>query len=133
MMADHDNIDAAFNDLVRTELAAAPPLECECKCNGSEPHSDRLCNGRATMFVTLHRWGWCNEPADAAGFTRPECVDGDGNITSVMCADCAAHAQHVAAAKIKVLIAQLPPSRLRCPTCGRRSQFVDDILTVRPM
>jgi hypothetical protein len=90
-MPDNDNIDAAFNDLVRTELAnPAPP--CECKCNGGEPHSDRLCGNRATMFVALHRWGWCDQPADAEGFTRPESVDEDGNITAMMCQLCAAHA-----------------------------------------
>jgi hypothetical protein len=134
MMA--DNIDAAFNDIVRTDLAAEQAPPCECKCNGGEPHSDRLCGNRATMFVALHRWGWCNQPADAAGFTRPESVDEDGNITAMMCKLCATHAVRVAILKIKQMKAMLPPGHrdtAHCPSCGRPTVVADDILQVRPI
>lgn len=136
-MPDHDDgIDAAFNDLVRTELASVDPRMCECKCNGAEPHSDRLCGRRATMFVALHRWGWCDEPPDAAGFTKPDDVDADGNITSLMCEMCATHALAVGALKIKAMLAGLPPD-LRadphCPTCGRRMAFASDLVMLRPL
>ena len=136
-MPDNDrDIRAQFNDLVRTELASEPPPECECKCNGAEPHSDRLCQRPATKFVALHRWGWCDEAPDAGGVTRPESVDADGNITSVMCGPCAKHAERVAQLKIKDMLAQIPPwarSQAHCPTCQRPTTTTEDILTVRPL
>lgn len=138
MMPEQDNADdvrAVFNDLVRTELADGsdgPP--CECKCNGGEPHADRLCGRPATTFVALHRWGWCDKSPDAEGFTRPADVDADGNITSLMCGQCSDHAYQVAHRKIRMLIRKLPAGAIpSCPTCQRPTATADDILERRPM
>lgn len=130
-----DDVRAVFNDLVRTELAAddnGPP--CECKCDGAEPHADRRCGREATTFVALHRWGWCDQPADAEGFTRPADVDADGNITSLMCEKCADHAYQVAKRNVRKMISKLPAGVIpSCPTCQRPTTCADDILERRPM
>jgi hypothetical protein len=129
-----DDIDAVFRELVQTDLAARPRPMCECKCNGGEPHSDRLCGRAATPDVALHRWGWCNEDPDAQGFTRPESVDADGNITALMCGPCADHAYQVAKNNIKKLRGQLARDTIpQCPTCGRPTVTPEDIFERRPL
>lgn len=137
MMSDHqppdldpDDVRRLFNDLARTDLAAAPPPMCECKCNGIEPHSDRLCHARATTLVALHRWGWCTElPADVVDVVDKACLDEDGNMTSYMCGRCADHAEAVARRKIALLAASGEP--MACPTCGRLTISGADIFTRR--
>ena len=121
-------ITATFNDIVRTELAA--PM-CECKCNGLEPHADRLCNARATVLVAMHRFGFCNEPPTAGGVRNPENVDADGNLTAYMCTRCANHAYAVARYKVDQLHAMpVPPV---CPTCHRDIRLASDLITRRPI
>lgn len=135
MMSDHmpdDAIKSAFNDLVRTDLAAPAP-ECECKCNGAEPHADRLCHKRATVLVALHRWGWCDEaiPADAAD---PAAYDADGNLTALMCDKCAEWAVAVARRNITKVLDEIPAGgRAECPTCHRVTTRWQDIAERRPL
>lgn len=126
---------AAFNDIARTELAAPPP-ECECKCvGGIAPHSDRLCHRRATTLILLHRWGWCDVDPRTVDppLVDPAVCDESGNMTSYMCDMCADHAEAVAKANVRTMLAD--PDRFgahpTCPTCHKHTMRWQDLLERR--
>lgn len=138
MMSDHelpdlddDDIRRVFNDLARTELTTAIQPMCECNCTGDTPHADRLCGARAVVLVGLHRWGWCDEPADAGGTKHPENVDAEGNLTAMMCQRCARHAVTVAGLHVRQLAVSGQP--MECPTCRKPVERALDIAKVTPL
>lgn len=149
MMSDHEQpldfdpdpvrraFDAMMADPVTDAAAVEQPPECECKCDGAEPHADRRCHKRATTLVALHRWGWCDEDPRMAipPLADPAACDDRGNMTSLMCDKCADHAVAVAKAKIRLLM-QDPDTygaHPECPTCHKHTIRWQDILETHPM
>lgn len=142
MMSDQEHdpdaaMRAAFNDIARTELAPQAP-QCECKCvGGIAPHADRLCHARATTLVLLHRWGWCDQDPHTTDppLVDPAVCDEHGNMTSFMCERCADHAEAISRANIRTMLAD--PDRFgvhpTCPSCGKHTQCVRDLIERRPL
>lgn len=126
-----DDTRAEFNDIVRTELADTATATVRCECQAPDHHSGGVqCCHAATHFVTLHRWGWCDQSDEV----NPDSIDADGNITAFMCNECANDAWRLAQKHIRQLLMSLPPGqRPHCPTCGRPTHLTADIIEKRPI
>lgn len=136
---DPDPVRRAFDAMMADPEAdlAEPRPECECKCNGAEPHADRLCHRPATTLVALHRFGWCTEDPRTVipPLADPSVCDENGNQTSLMCDRCADHAVAVCKSKVRMLLADPDAWGVdpQCPTCHKRIQRWQDLGELRPM
>lgn len=122
-----DDVKGLFNNIIRVQdPTLAPMCECRCATGTMVRHADRDCTRHASKLVRLHLVGGCNEPGELAAQTDP-----DGNVVVYMCGRCTLALRTSYDFSMRKRLAQLPAdARPGCPTCGRPTRTVGDILGV---